>query len=110
MKADCGSVEARQLTRGGGRGVDTITATPVKYNAVQSFGSQWTCYFPSSDDDEGICDSRICIKASLVDLNCTGVSFIIDNEHHQPVRYVQAGNTISRDAMPPSLSRPKKNQ
>lgn len=43
-----------------------------------------------------------------MDLNCTGVSFIIDNELHQPVRYVQAGNTISRDAMPPSLSRQKK--
>ncbi len=30
MKADCGSVEARQL-----QGVDTITATPVKYNATK---------------------------------------------------------------------------
>lgn len=30
MKADCRSVEARQL-----QGVDTITATPVKYNATE---------------------------------------------------------------------------
>lgn len=42
VKADCGSVEARQLRGwGGGGGLDTITATPVKWNATKYSSSSW---------------------------------------------------------------------
>lgn len=108
VKADCGSVEARQL-----QGVDTITATPVKYNASEYSSSQSGCAIPPSNYQQTLNITSFMAAGFVsrplywIASHCTGV-FQILNQQPKPVILTDVNmsgmfrkNTICQDVMPP---------